>query len=120
MSADWRVLRPDETAHSLDGTCLVCPDRWRPDGHGYLVDVTRDDVWAHLGCVARRRGALSSTEYLNRLLDRREEAVSAERLDSHRWDSATREWWCAVCDWRDKIRCQCPCCLRLVREKTDG
>jgi uncharacterized protein YbdZ (MbtH family) len=65
---DWRVLKPEETEHSLEGTCLLCPDGWRPTSHGSLVDVA-GTAWAHLECVAANRGELGSTQYLNGVLD---------------------------------------------------
>ncbi len=65
---DWRVLYPSETANSLEGTCTLCPEGWRGSSLGYLVDIS-GTAWAHLTCVALRRGDLSSPEYLNWILD---------------------------------------------------
>ena len=67
---DWRYLKPEETEHTLEGTCLLCPDGWRPSGHGVLADIAGSS-WAHLSCVAAMRGELGSTEYLNIVLDAR-------------------------------------------------
>lgn len=67
---DWRYLKPEETEHSLDGTCMLCPDGWRPKGHGCWVDIA-GDAWVHLSCVVAMRGELGSIEYLNIVLDAR-------------------------------------------------
>lgn len=68
---DWRYLKPEETEQTLQGTtCMLCPDGWRPQGHGSLVDIAGGS-WAHLSCVTALRGELGSTEYLNAVLDSR-------------------------------------------------